>query len=45
MTHLKVGDVAPEFSLASHLEHDVQLRSLRGKNVVIVFFPLAWTPV
>jgi len=45
MTHLKVGDVAPDFVLASHLGRDIQLHSLRGKNVVLVFFPWAWTPV
>jgi len=42
---LKVGDKAPDFELRSHLDKDVQLSELRGKNVVIAFFPLAWTPV
>lgn len=45
MTHLKVGDVAPEFSLASHLDSEITLSDLRGKAVVLAFFPLAWTPV
>lgn len=42
---LRVGQQAPDFSLPSHLDHFVSLRDLRGKNVVLVFFPLAWTPI
>ena len=42
---LKVGQQAPEFTLPSHLDKDVTLSDLKGKNVVIAFFPLAWTPV
>ena len=44
---LNVGDMAPDFELASHLGNDkkVKLSELRGKNVVIAFHPLAWTPV
>jgi peroxiredoxin len=42
---LKVGQRAPDFTLSSHLEKPVTLGSLRGGNVVIAFFPLAWTPV
>jgi peroxiredoxin len=42
---LKPGDRAPDFTLPSHLGWDVSLGELRGKNVVIAFFPLAWTPV
>jgi peroxiredoxin len=42
---LKVGQIAPDFTLPSHLDKDVTLRDLRGKNVVLAFFPLAWTPV
>jgi len=45
MRHLKVGDRAPDFTLPSHLDTNVTLSSLRGKSVVIAFFPLAWTPV
>jgi hypothetical protein len=44
----EVGDMAPDFELKSHLEKDkkVKLSNFRGqKNVVIAFYPLAWTPV
>jgi peroxiredoxin (alkyl hydroperoxide reductase subunit C) len=43
---LKVGQPAPDFTLKSHLDTEVSLGDFRGKkNVVLVFFPLAWTPV
>ena len=43
---LKVGDVAPDFTLKSADRKDWHLSDLRGKkNVVIVFYPLDWTPV
>ena len=42
---LQIGQKAPDFTLPSHLDKDVTLSDLRGKNVVLVFFPLAWTPV
>jgi len=42
---LKIGEQAPDFTLRSHLGKPVTLSHLRGKNVVLAFFPLAWTPV
>lgn len=45
MTHLKIGDVAPNFKLPGHLDKSIELADLRGKTVVLVFFPLAWTPI
>jgi peroxiredoxin len=44
---LKVGDMAPDFELPGHRGGETfKLSSLRGKkNVVIVFYPLDWTPV
>jgi len=42
---LQVGQQAPDFTLPSHLDKPLTLSDLRGKNVVIAFFPLAWTPV
>jgi mycoredoxin-dependent peroxiredoxin len=42
----KVGEEAPDFTLKSHLDNDVTLSSFRGKkNVVLAFYPLAFTPV
>lgn len=45
MTHLRTGDTAPAIKLASHLGTDVSMDGLRGHNIVLAFFPLAWTPV
>jgi peroxiredoxin len=41
----KVGEIAPDFALDSHLGTKVTLSELGGGNVVVAFFPLAWTPV
>ncbi len=43
---LRVGQIAPDIVLKSHLEKTIRLADYRGKrNVVLAFFPLAWTPV
>ena len=42
---LAPGQPAPDFSLKSHTGTTVKLSDFRGKNVVLAFFPLAWTPV
>ena len=43
---LKVGDEAPDFKLPSHLDSEVTLSSFKGKkNVVLAFYPVAFTPV
>ena len=43
---LRVGDVAPDFRLPDHTGGYVRLSDYQGeKNVVIAFYPLAWTPV
>ena len=42
---LQVGQQAPNFTLNSHLGREVTLSEFRGKNVVIAFFPLAFTPI
>jgi hypothetical protein len=42
----EVGQVAPDFTLESHEKREIRLSDYRGKtNVVLAFFPLAWTPV
>jgi mycoredoxin-dependent peroxiredoxin len=40
-----VGSVAPDFTLPSTSGSDVTLSGLRGKNVLLAFFPLAFTRV
>jgi peroxiredoxin Q/BCP len=42
---LRVGQIAPDFTLTSHLGEDVTLSNLRGKTVVLAFYPMAWTPI
>lgn len=44
---LKVGDKAPDFELPGHRGTErFRLSASRGKkNVVLVFYPLDWTPV
>lgn len=42
---IKVGDLAPDFTLDSHLDKKVILSEYRGKTTVLVFFPQAFTPV
>jgi hypothetical protein len=43
---LEVGQIAPDFCLDSHTGESVRLSEFRGwRNVVLAFFPLAWTPV
>ena len=43
---LRVGDKAPEFRLPDHTGGYIRLSGYRQKsNVVIAFYPLAWTPV
>jgi peroxiredoxin (alkyl hydroperoxide reductase subunit C) len=42
---LRVGKPAPDFALTAHDGRLVRLRDFRGRNVVLAFFPLAWTPI
>lgn len=42
---LKVGDVAPDFTLRDTDKKEVSLQDYKGKNLVILFFPLAFTGV
>ncbi|HXF51750.1 MAG TPA: thioredoxin-dependent thiol peroxidase [Dehalococcoidia bacterium] len=43
-TNLKPGDVAPDFDLPSDSGERVRLRDLRGKRVVLYFYPKDDTP-
>ncbi len=42
---LKVGDVAPDFTLKDNHGKEARLGEARGKKVVLGFHPLAWTKV
>ena len=41
---LGVGDAAPDFTLKTIGLKEVSLRDHRGKTVVVLFYPLDWTP-
>lgn len=44
-TTLKVGDVAPDFTLPSNQQAAIKLSDFRGKkNVILAFYVLAFTP-
>jgi cytochrome oxidase Cu insertion factor (SCO1/SenC/PrrC family) len=44
-TTLKVGEVAPDFSLPSDQRTTIKLSDYRGKkNVIVAFYILAFTP-
>ena len=42
---IEVGSTAPEFSLYSSEKKKISLEDYRGKNIVLLFFPLAFTGV
>jgi glutaredoxin-dependent peroxiredoxin len=42
---LQIGDKAPDFKLFSSDKKEVALSDFAGKNVVVLFFPLAFTGV
>ena len=46
-THLKEGDMAPDFTIAARMNtsgKDIKLSDFRGKkNVILAFFPAAFT--
>ncbi len=44
MTHLKVGDKAPEFTAINQDEKEVKLSDFKGKKLVLFFYPKASTP-
>jgi len=44
MSIIEKGAAAPDFTLESHTDESVSLSSLRGKKVLLVFYPLDFTP-
>jgi glutaredoxin-dependent peroxiredoxin len=42
---IQIGQLAPDFTLYNTEKNKVSLNDYRGKNVVILFFPLAFTGV
>ncbi len=43
---LKAEDHAPDFELTSHLgDEKWKLSAQRGKNIIVAFYPFAFTPV
>jgi glutaredoxin-dependent peroxiredoxin len=42
---IKVGQTAPDFALFDSEKKEVRLSELKGKNVLLLFFPLAFTSV
>jgi glutaredoxin-dependent peroxiredoxin len=43
MSTLKTGDKAPDFTIYNTDKQEVSLSGLKGKNVVLLFFPFAFT--
>src|SRR3954462_5745299 len=44
-TILPAGTQAPEFALCSAPDHILRLSDLRGRPVILVFYPADWSPV
>lgn len=42
---LKIGDTAPAFTLRNTEKELISLKDFKGKNVVLLFFPMAFTGV
>ncbi len=42
---IEVGQKAPEFTLKDQNQKDVALKDFRGKNVLLAFYPLDFSPV
>ena len=42
---IEIGQAAPEFTLYSDEKKEITLSKLKGQNVVLLFFPLAFTRV
>lgn len=44
-TALPAGSIAPDFTLPQASDRKLTLSKLRGRNVVLVFYPADWSPV
>ena len=44
MPQLTVGQPAPDFTLSDHTGRQVRLHELRGRKVIVFFYPAAMTP-
>ena len=44
MARLSPGDIAPDFTLTSDTGEEVSLSGLRGRKVIVYFYPAAMTP-
>lgn len=42
---LSIGTVAPDFSLFTTPDQKIQLHQLKGKRVILAFYPADWSPV
>jgi mycoredoxin-dependent peroxiredoxin len=42
---IKVGQKAPDFKLKDQSQNEVSLSNFKGKNVVLAFYPLDFSPV
>jgi peroxiredoxin len=42
---IAVGQKAPDFTLKDQNQKDIKLSDFQGKNVVLAFYPLDWSPV
>jgi peroxiredoxin len=41
----RIGKPAPDFTLKNQDGKEIRLSDFRDRNVVLAFFPLAWTPI
>jgi peroxiredoxin len=45
MSALPAGTQAPDFTLNSRPDRQLRLRDLRGRRVILAFYPADWSPV
>jgi peroxiredoxin len=45
LTKLAAGQTAPDFTLLATPDQSIRLSELRGRPVVLVFYPADWSPV